>query len=317
MSVRVKLAVTAAEVRALLETRHTVFVEEEGYLPPQGGAIVDLFDALPTTANLVAVSDGEVCGGVRVTLESDAGMPADAFFDFRAVVPPDARVASSSMLCLRRSVRGQSRLRAGMLQMCSYWAYARGVTHLCAPVNPKVEPLLRQVGLEPVGEPFVDAKGLPTLPMVLDLQKLRGPYATFVHRQDVGLWMDSFERAFFEEGESIVRGGEPGHEAFLVVDGAAAALEARGPDGPGADPGERRVVQRFARGQVFGELALLTDRPRSTTVVATEPTDLMVLSREQFERQVATSPDLALTMLRSLGERFHDAVVGRVPEEEA
>ncbi|MEO1231695.1 MAG: cyclic nucleotide-binding domain-containing protein [Myxococcota bacterium] len=310
MSIRVKVASSPAEIRALLEVRHRVFVDEEGYMPSQGGAIVDLFDALPTTRNLLAVSAGEVCGGLRVTLDSEAGMPADRFFDYRAILPEGARPASASMLCLRKSVRGPRRLISGMLQMCVYWAHARGLTHLCCPINPRVAPLMKPIGLEPVGDEFVDAKGLPTLPMVLDMSNLGPRYADFVHRQDVGLWLDSFERAFFQAGEAIVREGEPGREAFLVVDGAAAALAAgTGENGP--------VVQGFAPGQVFGELALLTDLPRSTTVVATEPTDLMVISRDNFERQVSTNPDLALSMMSSIGERFYQAVTASGAPSEA
>lgn len=312
MSIRVKLASTPEEVRALLEVRHTVFVEEEGYLAPQGGAIVDLYDPLPTTVNLVALSGGAVGGGLRITVDSAAGMPADQFFDYRSVLPPDARAASCSMLCLRRSVRGQSggRIIMGMLQMCIYWCHARGLTHLCCPINPRIARLMKPIGLEPVGEEFTDGKGLPTLPMLLDMAKLGRSYADFVERQDVGLWMDSFEREFYRPGEAIIRGGEVGREAYLVVDGGAAAV-AHGTDVDGP------VVQRFAPGDVFGELALLTDLPRSTTVVAKEPTDVMVIGRANFERQVSSNPELALSMMSSIGERFHHAVTGRRAEETA
>ncbi|MBX2799711.1 MAG: cyclic nucleotide-binding domain-containing protein [Myxococcales bacterium] len=306
MRTRVKLAASPSEIRSLMEVRHTVFVEEEGYLPPQhGGAIADLFDALPTTANLVALTDGEVGGGLRITLDSPAGMPADDFFDFRAVLDPGAEAASCSMLCMKRSARG-ARLLLGMMQMCIYWASVRQVSHLCAPMNPKACSLVEPIGFARVGEPFVDAKGLPTVPMVLDMAELSADFVRFNQRQDVGLWMDSFERAFFEPGQPIVEEGQAGDEAYLVVHGKAVALAA------GAAPTDvRSSVQTFAPGDVFGELAVLTERPRSTTVVATEQTDAMVLHRHQFERQVATNPDLALALMRSIGDRFHDAVQRR------
>lgn len=312
MGIRVKPASSAEEIRALLEARHAVFASEEGYLEDRGGVIVDLFDALPTTTNLMAVVDGMVEGGVRLTADSAAGLPADAFFDFRSQLPAGAIAASVSMLCLRRKVRGAARLIDGMLQMCTYWAHARGVSHLLCPINPKIEGLVRSIGLERVGEPFVDTKGLPTLPMVLDMTRLSARHTAFIERQDLGLWMDSFERAFFTKGEAIVTEGEPGQDAFLIVQGTAAAVA------PGSgDPSTAPVVQRFRPGTVFGELALLAERPRSTTVIATELTDAMVISRAQFEGQVAKSPSLALTMMRSIGERFHDAVTQQTPEMRA
>ncbi len=306
MGLRVKPATTPGEIRDLLRVRHQVFVREDGFLPEQGGVIVDLYDALPSTVNLVAVVDGGVSGGIRITKDSEAGMPADAFFDFRAVLPSGAQLASCSMMCLLRSTRYNTRLLVGMLRMSVYWARAKRLSHLCGPVNPAAQALLTRVGFAPVGEPFEGPSGLPSVPMAMDLSRMSPDYLAFVERQDVGLWMDSFERAFFETGEAIVVEGEPGDDAYLVVDGVAVAIaHGTGPDGP--------EVARFERGAVFGELALLTERPRSTTVVAAAPTDVMVLHKSQFWRQLETSPELAMRLMRSMGDRFHDAVINAPP----
>lgn len=302
MSVRVKLATRPGELRDLFRVRHEVFVEEEGYLEPQGGRIVDFYDALPTTSNLVAVVDGEVVGGFRITLDSEAGMPSDGAFDFREVLPGHATLASGSMLCVKRDSRIVGRLVKGLFRMLFYRAHAIGCTHLCGPLNPRIRGLVEQIGMKAVADEFVDSKGLPTVPMVADLSHLSRDFDDFVKRQDVGLWLDTFERAFFEDGEAIVSEGEAGEDAFLIVEGGAEALAAGEPVATAA------VVQGFQRGDVLGELALLTSRPRSTTVRAVGPTDAMVLSRADFQRQLESDPELAMSLLRSLGDRFHDAV---------
>ncbi|MEM6928944.1 MAG: hypothetical protein AAF602_18540, partial [Myxococcota bacterium] len=69
MGIRVKLATTPDDLKALMEVRHRVFVDEDGYLPPQGGKIVDFFDVLPTTSNVIALVNDEVVGGCRLTVD--------------------------------------------------------------------------------------------------------------------------------------------------------------------------------------------------------------------------------------------------------
>ena len=308
MSVRVKLATQPTECLDVLRVRHEVFVEEQGYMEPQGGTIVDVYDTFPTTSNLVAVIDGKVVGGSRITIDSAAGMPSDAAFDFRAVLPQDARLASGSMLCVKQSGRTRGRLVQGLLRMKFYRAYAFGCTHLCGPMNPRIRSLVEHIGMVAVGEEFVDPKGLPTVPMVADLSRLSPDFQSFVQRQDVGAWLDTFERAFFEDGEVIVQEAEPGDESFLVVEGGAEALR------PGVPVEEADVVQTFARGDVFGELALLTNRPRSATVRAVGTTDVMVLRRKDFQRQLEGDAQVAVALLRSMGQRFHDAVTLQRPD---
>jgi len=312
VSVRIKLAETAGEVREVMRVRHQVFVEEEGYLQDQGGMIVDFYDALPTTSNLVAVADGRVVGSTRITLDTeDAGMPSDQSFDFRAVVPEGARLASGSMLCVLRDARMVGRLVQGLMRMMFYRAYASGCTHICGPMNPKIRGFVEKIGMEAVGDAYTDAKGLPTLPMVGDLSRLSPEFQTFMERQDVAAWLDTFERAFFEHGDLIVEEDAHGDEAFLVVEGEAEALR------PGQPVDQAEVVQRFSRGQVLGELALLTRRPRSATVRAVGATDAMVLRRSDFQRQLESNHELALALLHSMGDRFHDAVRRqRIPEED-
>lgn len=302
VAVRIKLAAEPVELRDLMRVRHEVFVTQEGYLPPRDDMIFDFYDTLPTTSNLIAVVDGDVVGGSRITVDSDAGMPPDGSFDFREVVPADARLASGGMLCVTQECREVRRLLGGLFKMMFYRAAVTGCTHLCGLLNPRIRSLVESIGMVAVGDEFVDRQGLPSVPMIADLGQLSPSLQSFIHRQDVAAWLDTFERAFFEDGELIVREGQAGDESFLVVEGAAEALA------PGLPVDEAPVVQRFERGTEFGELALLTDRPRSTTVRAVGLTDVMVLRRADFRRQLQTDHELALELLQSMGNRFHDAV---------
>lgn len=287
MGMRVKLARTASELDALVRLRHDRLVEARGRPAHPDRTLVDARDALPTTRNFVAVVDGDVRGGVRV-LPGTSG-PCGPLLT--GVLRPDSRPACCDRLCAQAD---DPVLITGLLRMAVHWASLAGHSHLCGTVQPELVALA-----EPVG--FVSLA--PEGPMVLDLTAPGASVADFLRRQDVGLWADSLERAFFAPGDRIVEKGEVGDEAYLVVDGVAEV--ARRPD----DTGPTAV---FRPGDMFGELALLTRRPRASTIVAAAPTDLMVLRREQFRHQVASDPDLALQLMESIGNRFHDVLVGRV-----
>lgn len=99
-------------------------------------------------------------------------------------------------------------------------------------------------------------------------------------------------------GKVIVYQGETGNHFYILRAGAARVLV------------DRRVVQHLRPGDWFGEIALLSDIPRTGTVQATEPTALLSLSEDDFHHALAgagaggrgESRTLGLTSLRSSGD---------------
>ncbi len=301
MSIRVKIAHQPREIKDLLSVRHCVFVEEDGYLSDQGGYIVDAYDALPTTVNFIALDGDEVIGGVRLTEDSEAGMASDPFLDFRPILPSEARLISCSMLCLREAYRGNLKLLTGLLMMGAYWASAHEATHLCAPVNPLVQNILSRIGFKTVGEEFIDHNGLPTVPMVLKLAEMNDAFVDFIGNQHIGMWIESFEHEFYAPGEVIIEQGTRGSRAYVLINGEVVIHASHAQPG-GAAP------TTVHKGQLFGELALLTDFERSATVSAKSEAEVMVLDRETFQAQLESSPQTAIALLREVGTRFHETI---------
>ncbi|MDP2954853.1 MAG: cyclic nucleotide-binding domain-containing protein [Longimicrobiales bacterium] len=106
-----------------------------------------------------------------------------------------------------------------------------------------------------------------------------------------------------EAGEVLFEEGEPGDAFYIVFKGAVEITKSR-PDGST----EKLAVRRGGEG--FGEMALLNDAPRSARARALEVTQLMTVSRDDFERLLG-GDSLPLRMmqalskaLRALGIRF-------------
>ena len=99
----------------------------------------------------------------------------------------------------------------------------------------------------------------------------------------------------FEAGAKIVVQGDSGDEAYIIVRGECEAYK--------TVDGERRVLRRMGPGQVFGEMAILSNVPRTATVEALEPVTAMVITREVLEGQLDTWVG---ALFRSLAERFRE-----------
>jgi CRP-like cAMP-binding protein len=103
----------------------------------------------------------------------------------------------------------------------------------------------------------------------------------------------------FGDGETIFAEGDPAQSVYIVVSGG---VEIRKPGEPVAT-----VVAELGPGDVFGESALLADRPRSAQATAMGETELACYDRDTFLDAIRSDPDLAVRIISTLAERLHVA----------
>ncbi len=101
----------------------------------------------------------------------------------------------------------------------------------------------------------------------------------------------------FTPGEAICRAGEPGDSLLVIGDGVARVLAG----GAGDDS---QGIARLRRGDVIGEMSLLTDDPRSATVLAATATTALELARSDFAALIARFPRILLNLNRILSQRL-------------
>jgi CRP/FNR family cyclic AMP-dependent transcriptional regulator len=110
-----------------------------------------------------------------------------------------------------------------------------------------------------------------------------------------------FVQRKYAAGEAIVTQDQGGEGFFVVVSGRAEAIRER------AD-GTRVVVNTFGPTDFLGELALLDEGPRTASVVTTEATECLVLTRWDFLGVLREDVDMAITVLEELARRFRMAL---------
>lgn len=103
----------------------------------------------------------------------------------------------------------------------------------------------------------------------------------------------------FAPGQEIFREGDASGGVFLVQRGEVqiSALVAAG---------SRRVLSLVPPGEIFGEMGLLDDQPRSACATAAVETTVLHVSRPAMEEVLQRSPALALSLAREIATRLRD-----------
>ena len=99
-------------------------------------------------------------------------------------------------------------------------------------------------------------------------------------------------------GELIVREGDPADAAYVLLSGRALIYK--------TIRGERKILRELAAGEVFGEMAILTESARTASIEAIEDCLLTVVSRDIFEREVDAMKPWMGAFARTLAARFRE-----------
>ncbi len=102
---------------------------------------------------------------------------------------------------------------------------------------------------------------------------------------------------FFENGETIFRENETGTEMYLIISGVVEIRKATGPS-------SSKTLISLAKGDLFGEMAIIEKKPRSASAVAVEPTKLLRINENLYEKMIVSNPDFARKMNKVLSERI-------------
>jgi CRP/FNR family transcriptional regulator, cyclic AMP receptor protein len=94
------------------------------------------------------------------------------------------------------------------------------------------------------------------------------------------------------EGKEMTREGSRGREFFVLLEGEADVTK----DGSN--------INKLGSGDFFGEIALVSDSPRTATVTATSPVRALVITDRSFRRLLDEQPEIQRKVLVALAERL-------------
>lgn len=104
------------------------------------------------------------------------------------------------------------------------------------------------------------------------------------------------ERRFVPKGQILIKEGEYGQQGYLIQSGEVGVYL-------GKDDMEVEIA-RLGTGQIVGEMAFISDGPRTATVKALADCNLIVISRQQFEEKLKESDATIRAIVHMLSQRI-------------
>ncbi len=102
------------------------------------------------------------------------------------------------------------------------------------------------------------------------------------------------------QGEVLFREGDVGDALYIISEGQV-AVQTEGPP--------RVEIGRLGEGAFFGEVALLTDQPRSASVTTLTPSELLKIDRDILTSLLADYPEVLTVVLRFVRDRLVERLV--------
>jgi tRNA A-37 threonylcarbamoyl transferase component Bud32 len=106
-----------------------------------------------------------------------------------------------------------------------------------------------------------------------------------------------FPRRTFAAGELVMREGESGEDAYIIVQGTCRTFK--------EIDGQEVELRTLGPGEVFGEIAILSSKPRSASVQALEPLTVQVVSQEELRDAAGMNSAIGL-FVSTLADRFRE-----------
>jgi CRP/FNR family cyclic AMP-dependent transcriptional regulator len=125
----------------------------------------------------------------------------------------------------------------------------------------------------------------------LDLLR-RVPLFEHCSKKELSLIAGLADEIDLRAGKVLIREGDRGREFFVII---AGEVEVRR---------KGRKQATLGPGSFVGEMALLSKAPRSATVTALTPLDVLVISDRDFVSLLDKTPELWLKVARALAERI-------------
>ncbi len=101
----------------------------------------------------------------------------------------------------------------------------------------------------------------------------------------------------FEKDSVILHKEDPGDSLFLIKDGRVKVVLY-------GDDGREVILSILKSADFFGEMSLLDGEPRSASVVATEPSVVYILKRDDFLQTLVERPEMGLRIMAELSRRL-------------
>ena len=114
----------------------------------------------------------------------------------------------------------------------------------------------------------------------------QSPVFEVLSAEERGALVKEMDLESHEEGAVIISEGDPGSAMYVIASGEV-KVYTRGPGNSGTV-----YLAKLSEGDFFGEVSVLTGKPRTATITASQRTELLRLDKEKLDNALATYPGI-------------------------
>lgn len=117
--------------------------------------------------------------------------------------------------------------------------------------------------------------------------------------------MGAEETLFQKFGKEVPKGtvlfkeGDPGKEMYVLQSGKVAIAK--------TVRDVEKILATLGPGEFFGEMAIISNKPRNATAIVAEPARLLVIDPKTFESMIRGNAEIAIRMIKKLADRLAEA----------
>lgn len=128
------------------------------------------------------------------------------------------------------------------------------------------------------------------------------PIFRMLGKESIDFIVERLKFKSFDQNDTICRIGDPGDIMYIIISGTV-NICIYSKESP-----EPQVVATLKAGDYFGEMSLLTGETRSATVVTTEPSEMFLLYKNDFDVILEKFPSISLSMGKIVSKRLRETL---------
>ncbi len=101
-------------------------------------------------------------------------------------------------------------------------------------------------------------------------------------------------------GQSVVNAGDRSDYVYFVLTGSLKVIVSD-------EDGREVILSILGQGELFGEMGMFDEQPRSASVVAVVPADLVLIAKQDFRLMMREHFDVAWRIMCNLASRLRNA----------
>ena len=177
-----------------------------------------------------------------------------------------------------------------------------GLTVQAIAVRKKADKAREQAGSssKPAAPPPVTAG--KSEPLFQQPPPVRSPLFEVLNDKEREALIKEMELETHEEGSVIISEGDPGDSMYVISSGEV-KVYTRGTGKSGTV-----YLAKLGEGDFFGEVSVLTGKPRTATITASQPTELLRLDKEKLDNALAKHPGVRKVLDEFYKKRANNTV---------